>query len=109
VVTSRDVRIDKNVVYDPQHSKVPPQQEQALSATLNDVDIDESDNNMLLIRSNTAKPRGTQAGEQGYEALLAGLGRDGRSLQEMPAPAMLQGAPARCLYLTLVSLGSGLH
>jgi hypothetical protein len=89
VITSRDVRIDENVVYDPQHSKVPLQQEQALSATLNDVDIDELDNDMLLIGSNTAEPRGTQAREQGHKAPPAGSGGDGTSLQEIPPQVML--------------------
>jgi hypothetical protein len=80
VITSRDVRIDENVVYDPQCPKVPLQREQALSAALNNVDLDESDNNMLLIGSDTAEPRETQAREQGHEAPPAGLGGDGTSL-----------------------------
>jgi hypothetical protein len=59
VITSRDVRIDENVVYKPQYSKVSPQREQALSTILNDIDLDESDNDMLLIGSDTAEPRET--------------------------------------------------
>ena len=88
MVTSRDVRIDENVTYDPQHSKDPLQRKQALSATLNDVDLDESDNDMLLIGSDVAEPTETQIGAQGHEAPPAGSG-DGASLQGIPAPAML--------------------
>ena len=109
VVTSRDVRINEDVVYDPQHFKDPPQREQALSATLNDVDVVESNNDMLLIGSDTAEPTETQIGAQSHEAPPADSGGDGASLQEMPAVAMLRDASTLWPYPTRVSLGSGPH
>ena len=109
VITSRDVRIDENVVYNPQYSKAPPQREQALSTILNDIDLDESDNEILLIGSDTAELRETQAGEQSHEAPPAGSGGDRLSLREIPPQALLRGAPTRWPYPTPVSLGSGPH
>ena len=76
VIASRDVRIDEHVAYNPQYSKDPLQGEQALSTILNDVDLDELDNDMLLIGSDTAELRETQAAGQGHEAPPADLGED---------------------------------
>jgi hypothetical protein len=109
VITSRDVRIDENVLYNPQYFKAPPQRKQAPSTILNNVDPDELDNDLLLIGSDTAELRETQAGEQSHEAPLAGTGGDGTSLRETPPQVMLRGAPTRWLYPTPVSLGSGPH
>jgi hypothetical protein len=44
---------------------------------------------MLLIGSDTAEPRETQAGEQSHEALLVGLGGDRLSLREIPLQVLL--------------------
>ncbi|KAK1914132.1 hypothetical protein P3342_007378 [Pyrenophora teres f. teres] len=43
VITSRDVRIDEKVLYDPQQSTAPLERSQALSTLLNDIDMNESD------------------------------------------------------------------
>jgi hypothetical protein len=63
-------------VYNLQYSKDPLQHEQALSTILNNANLDKLDNNMLLIRSNTAELRETQAREQSYKVLLVGIGGD---------------------------------
>ena len=64
---------------------------------------------MLLMGSDTAEPRETQAGEQSHEAPPAGSGGDRSSLREIPPQVLLRGAPTRWPYPTPVSLGSGPH
>lgn len=73
----------------------PQQREQALSTTLIDVDLDGSDNNMLLIASGTPEPVEAQAGVQDHEAPSAGSGGDGTSLKGAPPQFKLRGAPMR--------------
>jgi hypothetical protein len=89
VITSRDVRIDKNVIYYLQHSKDPLQREQALCATLNNVNIDELDSDVLLIRNDTAELVEAQTGAQGHKAPPVSLGGDRTSLQGIPLQVML--------------------
>ena len=43
VVISRDVRVDEKVMYDPQLTASPPESSQALSITINEIDLDEMD------------------------------------------------------------------
>ncbi|CAE7034426.1 hypothetical protein PTTW11_05430 [Pyrenophora teres f. teres] len=67
VITSRDVRIDEKVLYDPQQSTAPLERSQALSTLLNDIDMNESDEDALPNGSDTAEPVEASAGSRDQE------------------------------------------
>ena len=54
VIISRDVQIDEKVMYNPSLITSPQGSEQALSMTLNEVDLDESDSELLPAMDNDA-------------------------------------------------------
>ena len=54
IITSRDLRIDEKGSYDPKLSMA-PQCEQALSTTLNEIDLDKSDSDFIRILNDNAE------------------------------------------------------
>ena len=55
VITSRDIRKDEKVIYVPRLSDSSPKWEQGTSTTLNNVDLNESDNEIISDASDTAE------------------------------------------------------
>jgi hypothetical protein len=94
VIISQDVRIDEKVMYDPQQSIDPPQREQALSTTLNDVDLDDSDNNVPLIGSDTAEPAEAPTEPHGQDALPTGASNEAFPQVRLPQ-AVTRGPSTR--------------
>ncbi|KAK2684288.1 hypothetical protein QWA68_016768 [Fusarium oxysporum] len=54
VIVSRDVQVDEKVMYDPQLATTLPESGQTLAITINEVDLEEEDIELLSIMENTA-------------------------------------------------------
>ncbi|KAI1676067.1 RVT-2 domain containing protein [Pyrenophora tritici-repentis] len=64
VITSRDVRIDEKILYDPRQSMDLPRDNQALLAMLNEIDMDESEDGIIPNGNDITEPAQSEAEAQ---------------------------------------------